>query len=128
MDDIGFVEQLAVDEDLLVDDFQVIAGQTDDALHEMRMVLIRIFEDDDVAALEITVGKKFFVPMTTATEDKFVDEEMVADEEGFLHRRRRNLEGLDDEAGAEEGEDHGYEKRFKIFGKGGVVFVGRFRF
>ena len=72
VDDVGFIKGFAVDEDLLVDDFQPIAGQTDDALHEMRMVLIRIFEDDDVAALEVTVRQKLLVPMTASTENESV--------------------------------------------------------
>ena len=85
MDDVGFVEQFAIDENLLVNNFQTIAGEANDAFHEMRMILIRKFEDDDVAALQVAVWKKLFVPVAAAAKDEFVDEEMIAYEEGLFH-------------------------------------------
>src|SRR5882724_3725056 len=114
VDHIGFIEGFAVDEDLLIDNLQVISRQANDALHEMRMILIGIFEDNDIAAFEIAVRKKLFVPVAAAAEDKFVDQEMIADEKRFLHRRRRNLEGLNNEAGPEKGKNHSNQKRFEI--------------
>ena len=115
MDDVRFIEGLAVYEDLLIHKLQMVARQTDDTLHEMRMILVGIFENDDVAALEVAVRKKFFVPMPAAAEDEFVDEEMITDKQGALHRRGRNLEGLDDETCTEEGENYGHQERFEIF-------------
>src|SRR5260221_1541827 len=106
----GVVQHFAVDEDLLIDNLQVISRQANDALHEMRMILIGIFENDYIAAFEIAVRKKLFVPVAAAPEDKFVDQEMIADEKRFLHRRRRNLESLDDETGAEKGKNHGNQE------------------
>ncbi len=88
----------------------MIAGQADDAFHEMRMIQIRIFEDNDVAALKIAVGQKLFVPMAAAAENEFVDQEMIADKQRAFHGRRRNLESLDDETGAEEGENHRHQQ------------------
>src|SRR5258705_4695813 len=85
MDHVGFIQGFAVDEDLLVHNLQTIAGKADDALHEVRMILVRIFEDDDVAALEIAVWKKLFVPVAAAAKDEFVDEEMIPYEEGLFH-------------------------------------------
>src|SRR6266481_5113911 len=85
MDHVGFIQGFAVDEDLLVHNLQTIAGKADDALHEVRMILVRIFEDDDIAALEVAVWKKVFVPVAAAAKDEFVDEQMIAYEEGLFH-------------------------------------------
>src|SRR5467141_3298461 len=85
VDDVGFIQGFAVDEDLLVDNLQTIPGKADDALHEVRMILVRIFEDDDIAALEVAVWKKLFIPVAAAAKDEFVDEEMIAYEEGLFH-------------------------------------------
>src|SRR5208337_163096 len=115
VDHVRLVERLAVDVDLLIDNFQVIPGQTDDTFYEMRMVLVGIFENNDVAALQVAIGKKFFVPLAAPAENKFVDQQVIANEQGALHRRRGNLEGLDDEAGAEQRENDGNQERFEIF-------------
>ena len=130
VDDVRLVEQFSVDVDLLIDDFEVVAGEADDALHEVRMILIRKFEDDDVAALETAVGKKLVVPLAAAAKDELVDEQVIADEQGAFHGLRRNFEGLNNETGAEEGEDDGDEQRFEIFGERGLiqVYVSRRRF
>ena len=52
MHDIRLGELLAVHIDLIGDDADAVAGQADDALHVVRMIVEGKFEDDDVAVAE----------------------------------------------------------------------------
>src|ERR1700722_14809113 len=79
MHDVRLVQLLAVDVHLLVDELYMISRQTDDAFHVMGMIQVWIFENDDIAALQRTVRQKLFIPGAVAAEDKFVDQQMVAD-------------------------------------------------
>ena len=91
-------------------DADVVSGQTDDALHVVRMIVEGKFEDDDVAVADRPVGQQMLVPGAAAFEDKFVHEKVIADQKRRLHRFGRNLERLDDERGAEQGEQNGDEQ------------------
>ena len=102
---------MPVDINLLVDDANAIAGQADDALDVVRMIVERKFEDDNVAAANGPVGQKLFVPGAGAFEHEFIHEQMVADQKRRLHRLRRDFEGLHDESGAEESEQNRDQKR-----------------
>src|ERR1700746_1919576 len=84
------------------------------------MIVKGKLENDNVAAANGTVRKKFFVPRAAPFEDKFVHEKVIADQQRGFHGLRRNLEGLDDEGGAEEGEKKGDKQRFRIFERGAV--------
>ena len=79
MHHVGLIQKLAIDVHLLVDELYMISRQTDDALHVMGMIQVWIFENDDVAALQRTIRQELFVPGAVAAEDKFVDQQMVAD-------------------------------------------------
>ena len=87
------------------------------------MIVEGKFEDDHVAALNGAVGQEFFVPGAAAFEEKFVYEEVIADEQGWFHGLRGNLESLNDESGAEKSEKDGDEQGFGVFDEGGA---GRF--
>ena len=47
--------------------------------------------------------------------DETVDQDVVADEKGGLHRAGRNLKGLDEERPDEEREDNGDREGMRIF-------------
>ena len=93
------------------------ARQADHALHVVRMIVEWKFEDDDVAAADIAIGQKFFVPRAGSLEDEFVHEDVVADQQRRFHRARRNFEGLHDEGGAEERQQHRHQQHFQKFGQ-----------
>src|SRR5256885_78890 len=99
----------------------MITGQTDDTLHEVLMILKGILENDDVTALERTIRQHLFKPGASAAKDELVDQEMVANQERGLHGGGRNLESLDNKAGAEERKNHGYQQGLEIFGKTGLI-------
>ena len=117
VDYIRFGERAAIDINLLVDDADAVAGQADDALHIVRMVIKGKFEDNHVATADRAIRKNFFIPRVAPFENEFIDEQMIANKQSWLHGLRGNLEGLDDEGGAEKREQHGDQKRFEIFRK-----------
>ena len=94
----------------------------------MRMILKRKFENNDVAAAYFAIRENMVVPMSAPAENKFVHEQVIADEQSRLHGLRRNLEGLNDKRGAEQRQDHRNQKRFDVFPhRGGMRFraIGR---
>src|SRR6266478_5286491 len=99
----------------------MIAGKANDAFHKMLMIRVRKFENDDVTALQLAIRKKFLVPGAGAAENKLIYQKMVADQQSLLHRWRRDLEGLHDKGSSKQGENHGDQKRFQIFGNRGVA-------
>src|SRR5580658_8296991 len=84
----------------------------------MRMVIKRKFENDDIAAPDLAIGQKFFVPRSVAAKYKFVHQKMIADQKRGLHRLRRNLESLNDEGGAKKSQQNCDQKRLGILRKG----------
>src|SRR5260370_28835112 len=112
---IGFTEPLASQVDLLVDDFEVISRNANDAFNVMRVVLKRKLENDDIAAANFTVGQDMIVPVATSSEDKFVDQKMVAHQKRGFHGLGRNLEGLHDKRCAEQRQDHRAEQGLNVF-------------
>src|SRR5580698_9332762 len=89
----------------------------------MLMVSVGVFEDDDVAALQRTVGEQLLIPRSAAAKDELVDEEMVANLQRSLHRSGGNLERLNHEAGPKEREKHGHQQRFQVFGNRRGILV-----
>ena len=110
MNNVRLVEQLAIDIDSLVHNFHAISRQPDHALHEVLMLLIGKFENDDVATLERAVGQQFLVPAAGAAKNELVDQQMVANEQCPFHGGRGNLESLHNEGGSEQGQDYGNEE------------------
>src|SRR5438067_13899722 len=102
---VRLIQRLAIDIHLLIDKFQMIAGQTNHALHKMLVIRIGKFENNDVPALQSTIRKKFFVPRAFAAKQELVHQKMVLDYESFLHRWRRNFESLHDTRGAKKGQN-----------------------
>ena len=85
MHDVGLIQKLSIDENALIHKLEVVAGQADDALHVVGVILIGIFEDDDVAALQRAIRKNFFIPRAVPAENKFVHQQVVANQERALH-------------------------------------------
>ena len=115
VNDIRFVELLAVDVNLGIGNTDAVAGKANGALDVVRVIVEGKFEDDDVTAANVAVGEEFFVGVAATFEDEFIDQEIVADQESFLHGAGGNFKGLDDEGGAEEDDENGDEERFGVF-------------
>src|ERR1700731_3674489 len=89
----------------------------------MLVVGIGIFENDNVAAFELTIRQNLLVPGTGSAENEFVYEQVIADQQGAFHGSRGDLESLNDKACAEQGPDYRHEERLQIFGDGRLVLV-----
>ena len=117
MDYVWLRELCAVHIDLLIYNADAVARNADYALYIVRMIVVRKFEDDDVAVTNRPVGKQLFVPGAVAFKYEFVHEEMVADQQSRLHGFRGNFESLNDECGAKQGEQNRDEQRFGNVGQ-----------
>src|SRR4029079_9865503 len=95
-DDVRLAHGGTVDDHLLIDEADVIARNTDHTLHEVLRWMHRVTEDDDVAAMDLGVGKNVS-PESAAGVMDLIDEQVIADQQGVLHRFRGDLERLDDE-------------------------------
>src|SRR2546426_762775 len=78
------------------------------------MIRIWKFEHDDVAAFEGAIWKEFLVPSSSAAENKFVNQQVIAYQQRLFHGRRRNLECLHHESGAKKRKDHCNQQRFQV--------------
>src|SRR6266436_6514670 len=97
---VGFLEAFAVDPDRAFADIDNIAGKSGDALHVVRLIGVEgRLEDDDLLAFRIApqrnvnVGKRNSGVVANAAHD-----EVIADEQRFLHGTGRNDARLADGA------------------------------
>ena len=98
--------------------FHAVARDRDDPLHEvlsrlLGLVVVRILKNDYVITMDLLVGKKMVKRGRVRRKSKFVDQEVVAYQEGVLHGPGRNLEGLHHKRGAKHRQDHSDDQRFK---------------
>jgi hypothetical protein len=112
--DVGFAQGLAVDDDLVVMDFEAIAGFADDPFDEDLLFLVaprledlRGLKDDDVAAMG---GSR--------SEGDFFDDQPIVDEEGRHHRVRGNEARLGDEGANPQGDDDRDDEDDQVFALG----------
>ena len=112
--DVRFVERLTVDVDLLGSQLDGIAGQADDSLDEVTLRLVRILEDDNVTALDVTNRHDRAIEAGRRPEYELVDEQVVADEQVVLHRSGGDLERLHHPRADEEREDHRNDDGFEV--------------
>ena len=77
---------LMVGDHLLVHQFQVISRQPNHAFHKVWMVLVGIFENDDVPALQRPVRQKLVVPLPPPSEDELVHQQVIAHQKRPFHR------------------------------------------
>src|SRR6516164_10187838 len=95
----------------------MVTRKSDDPLHKVLMIGVGIFENDDIATSQRAVWQKLLIPGPRSSENELIYQQMVADQQGPLHRRGRDLKGLHDKAGSEEGKNHRYQERFHVLGK-----------
>src|SRR5580704_14544371 len=106
MDHIWLRVWFAVHINALVDYTDAVTRQANHPLHIVWMVVEWKFEDDDIAAPDRAVRKKLFVPRGPTSEYKFVYEQVVPDQQGWLHGLRGNFESLNDKGGSEQGQEN----------------------
>ena len=122
VEDAGLALPRLVDEELLVPDRNDVARQTDDPLDEISLRVLRILEDEDISAADWAEREKTLERSSPVRrEDELVDEQVVADEDGFLHRGRRHLEGLHEKRPDVEREDHRHAGDLEEIARGGVA-------
>src|SRR4051812_38776347 len=100
---IGLKHREAVHEDSPVADLDFVSADRDYALHESNLGVARVLKDDDLSALRLFKHRQ---PPTcegdARTIEPFVQQKMIADEDGAFHRGSGNHAGLDDESADEE--------------------------
>ena len=79
-DDVWLIQRPAVDRYTAVVDSDFLAGQADDALDEVAIGALRIFEHDDVAAADVAVRQdRALDPRDRRREDHLVHDQVIAD-------------------------------------------------
>ena len=122
----GVFDDGAVDPELLVYDLDLVAGEPDTALDEIRGRALWRAEDHDVAAAHVPRGRQLtFSRRGGEPEQVSIDEEMVADQEGVLHRTARDVEGLDQEGVGETQKDAGDQQGLEVFPEPVLSFFHR---
>src|SRR5579864_4902146 len=112
----GVVHRLAVDGQPLVDDADDVAGHADAAFHHVDAEVLLGAEDDDVAPPHRAQGQQLALEIRGRRAiDEPVDEEVVPDQQGVLHRATGNVEGLNHERVRELTEDGGDDQRLQVF-------------
>jgi hypothetical protein len=98
LDGLGFVLGDAVEVDDAVAEMDAVPREADGTLDqdEVGALGVGLVEDDDVAASDVAVVGEGG-PGRGRGEGGAIDEDVVADEQGLLHRARGDLEVLEDE-------------------------------
>ena len=78
MDNVRFLQRLAVHEDLLVDELDPIARQSDAALHVIHGDERGMLEHDDVAALHILIRQQVLAEGVCGRIRQLVHDQVVA--------------------------------------------------
>lgn len=79
-----------------------VTGQTDNALHDIEPGLRRRNEDKDIAVTRLAIRNEFADPFRRRRQQNSADEDVVADQQGVLHRTGRDGESLQSEGNNEE--------------------------
>src|SRR5262249_57619358 len=95
---------VSVDEDRLTDEFDRVARQPDDPFDVVGSRFFRKLEHDDIPASNLSVWEQLREDSAMGSVSKLVDDQVIADEERFFHRRTRHYEGLKQEGSREERE------------------------
>src|ERR1043166_5722502 len=128
-DDPVFRQQLAVDIDLVVLKLDGFTRQADNAFYVIDLIrndrrisaavhfgvnfVARIFENDDVAALDLALRQKR--QFTTAgRKDELIHQQIIAHQYRILHRAGRNRNRLQNESHSEYRHHERDNKRFEI--------------
>ena len=98
---------MAVEDELLVGQADVVAGDPDGALDEGLADIDRVAEDDDVAAADVAIGEEKAGGGAGRRVGELIDQEVIADEEGIFHGAGGDDESLDEAGSAEQQQDDG---------------------
>ncbi len=83
---VGFLDWISVDVNLLVPNFQFVVSQTDYPLDEITSRIFRVFENDDIRALDVPDGQEIFFPCKICGRvGEFVNQDVVPDQQVVFH-------------------------------------------
>src|SRR5271166_1990577 len=102
----------AVHVDVLIDETDVVAWNTNHSLYEMLLRIDRISKYDDVLVINPTIWQEP-IPSPGTGVMSFVHQQVIPYEQGIFHRLRRNLEGLHNERDHEHGDDDRRRQRLQ---------------
>src|SRR5436309_3744282 len=99
---------------------QVVAWKSNDPLHDVQPGGIYRYEDHDIAALDLAVGKNRAHPTGLRRKALTIYEDVVAYQKSVFHRAGRDFESLHDEGDDEQACDQhrshgGHEFRSGLF-------------
>src|SRR5262249_14831229 len=121
MNFIRLDQRNVVNEHLFVDDLDVIPRKTDGSLDVVLGQILWILENNDVATFDVLERQDRVQPGVTSTEHELVDEKMITNKKIVFHRRRGNLERLNDECRPEKRQYYRNDQRFEIFASRGFL-------
>ena len=104
---VRLVKRLAVEEERLVLQVEMVAGNAHGAFHEGLRDIHGVTEDDDVAALDLVVRQQVTRDRTGGRVGKLVHQQVIADQQGIFHGAGRDDESLHQGSGAEQEQDDG---------------------
>jgi hypothetical protein len=120
---MGILKRQAIQKNLLVPDFNRIAPYANDPLDEILGSVLRIDEDNDITPLWFTDGDQIFSDKRDFDAiNKFVHQNMITNQKGWLHGTGRNFKGLNNKGPDKKGDQNGNDDRLCIF------YKFRFRF
>ena len=117
-DRVAVVLANSVDVHMLVDEPHMISGNGDHALDEVLLGIHGIAKDDDVLPLDTVVGHQP-VPQSRMSVVRLVDQQVIADQQGLLHRLGRYLERLHNKRNHEDRDHDGAGQRLERVQAGG---------
>ena len=123
VDGIGVVLGLAIHEDLLVALLDNITGYAHHAFDIIHFRVAREFKDDNIPPVRFFDRNQRLVGEGHANAvDKFIDQDMVPDEQGILHGTGWDFKGLYDKRTDEKGQHDRQQDGFNILPDAGFLF------
>ena len=122
------VDEFVIHVQLFVATLNDVTANADNPLDKIFLGIHRVFEHDDIAALGRFKGNDGFIPVGNFNaENKFVDQNVIADLQGLLHGTGRYFKGLNHECAYEQGNQNCHQDGFDILSNM-TSFGGLFRF
>ena len=99
---VGLVDGLAVEDEPLVHEVDVVAGHADGALDVILLDIERVAEHDDVAAPHVAIRQQVAGNRPRRRVDQLVHQQVIADQQRPHHGGARYDEGLHQRGGGEQ--------------------------
>ena len=108
---------MTVEKYRFINDFDLVAGETNTSLDEVTSRIFGKPEYNDVTPSQLLIRKKEPLGSSSWTRPKInlLTRDVIADKKVLFHRAGWNFEGLNNIGSGERGKDHRNQQRFEIF-------------